>query len=401
MPAFKYFAIDHAGTHVRGRMDAANENDLEQRLRRMGLDLVNSRATVTSPLFNLGQRISRQDLINFCFHLEQISRSGIPLLEGLADLAQSTDNKRFREVLSAAHEDMEGGKLLSEALAQHPRVFDELFVSLIRTGEQTGNMQEVLRDMANNMRWQDALVAKTRLLLLYPSIVLVVVTAVIFFLMLYLVPKLVSFLATMNQALPLQTKLLIGASQVFADYWLLLLGGPLLLLFAASTAVQTNVRARLYWDYLKLNLPLVGPALQQLLMARFANYLALLYRSGITILDALAACEGVVANRYVANGLQRAAQQVSAGESLTESLRNLGLFPPLVIRMMRIGETTGALDEALLNVGYFYRRSVEDWVERALKLLQVGLTGFLAMILAFIIFAVLSPIYDILGKLSY
>ena len=401
MAAFQYFAVDQKGSHVRGRMDATNENDLEQRLRRMGLDLVTSRQKSSAALFSLAKKVSRQDLINFCFHLEQISRSGIPLFEGLADLADSTDNKSFREIISAMHEDMQGGKLLSEAMAQHPAVFDHLFTSLIRTGEQTGNMEEVLRDLATTQRWQDELVGKTKLLLLYPSMVLVVVTGVIFFLMLYLVPKLVSFIATMNQTLPLQTKILIGISNVFSAYWPLLLGLPLLLLFVLVTAVQQNAKARLYWDYFKLNIPLIGPALQQLLMARFANYFALLYRSGITILDALAACEGVVANRYVANGLQRAAQQVSAGESLTESLRNLGLFPPLVIRMMRIGETTGALDEALLNVGHYYRRSVEEWIERALKLLQVGLTLFLASILAFIIYAVLSPIYDILGKLTY
>ena len=401
MAAFQYFAVDQKGSHIRGRMDAVNENDLEQRLRRMGLDLVTSRQKSNAPLFSFAQKISRQDLINFCFHLEQISRSGIPLLEGLADLAESTDNKRFREIISARHEDMQGGKLLSEAMAQHPAVFDHLFTSLIRTGEQTGNMQEVLRDLATTQRWQDELVAKTKLLLMYPSMVLVVVTGVIFFLMLYLVPKLVSFIATMNQTLPLQTKILIGISNIFSSYWPLLLGLPLLLLFVATAMVKNNPKARLFWDYFKLNIPLIGPALQQLLMARFANYFALLYRSGITILDALAACEGVVANRYVANGLQRAAQQISAGDSLTESLRNLGLFPPLVIRMMRIGETTGALEEALLNVGHYYRRSVEDWIERALKLLQVGLTLFLASILAFIIYAVLSPIYDILGKLTY
>ena len=386
---------------MRGRMDATNENDLEQRLRRMGLDLVTSRLKSSTPLFSLAKKVSRQDLINFCFHLEQIARSGIPLLDGLADLAQSTDNKRFREIISAVQEDMGGGKLMSEAMTQHPAAFDPLFTSLIRTGEQTGNMQEVLRDLATTQRWQDELVGKTKLLLLYPSMVLVVVTGVIFFLMLYLVPKLVSFIATMNQTLPLQTKILIAISNIFSAYWPLLLGLPLLVLFALVTTVQKNAKARLYWDYFKLNIPLIGPALQQLLMARFANYFALLYRSGITILDALAACEGVVANRYVANALQRAAQQVSAGDSLTESLRNLGLFPPLVIRMMRIGETTGALDEALLNVGHYYRRSVEDWIERALKLLQVGLTLFLASILAFIIYAVLSPIYDILGKLTY
>jgi len=401
MAAFQYFAVDRTGRHVRGRMDAANENDLEQRLRRMGLDLVTSRVKSPTATLACKKPISRQDLINFCFHLEQISKSGIPLLDGLADLGMSIDNKRFREVIAAMHEDMQGGKLLSEAMARHPAVFDRLFVSLIRTGEQTGNMSEVLRDLAATLNWQDALVNKTKLLLLYPTIVFIVVTAVVFFLMLYLVPKLVTFLTTMQQTLPLQTRLLIWLSEVFANYWALLLGLPITLFVIGVTAVRTNVNARLLWDYAKLNLPLVGPILQQILLARFANYFALLYRSGITILDALTACEGVVANRYVADGLRRAGQQINAGDSLTESLRNLGLFPPLVIRMIRIGETTGALDEALMNVGAFYQRSVENWVERALKLLQVGLTMFLGLILAFIMYAVLSPIYDIFGKLTF
>ena len=401
MAAFRYFAIDRSGRHVRGRMEAANDNDLEQRLRRMGLDLVTSRAKSQSEPFTFKQRISREDLINFCFHLEQISRSGIPLLEGLADLRDSTDNRRFRGIISSMHEDMEGGKLLSQALSQHPAVFDRLFVSLIRTGEQTGNMTEVLRDLAATLKWQDELISKTKLLLFYPILVVLVVVPVVFFLMLYLVPKLVTFLTSMNQALPLQTRILIRISEIFVSYWPLLLGLPILLIIVAVSLVRSNDNARFYWDYWKLNLPLLGPVLQQILLARFANYFALLYRSGITILDALASCEGVVANRYIADGLRRAAQQISAGDSLTDSLRNLGLFPSLVVRMIRIGESTGALDESLQEVNYFYQRSVGYWIERALKLFPAVLTIFLGGILAFIIFSVFFPLYDMLGKISF
>lgn len=401
MAAFQYFAVDRTGRHVRGRMEAANENDLEQRLRRMGLDLVTGRLKSKTEPFSFKQRISREDLINFCFHLEQISRSGIPLLEGLEDLIGSIDNRRFRNIISAMHEDMEGGKLLSQALAQHPAVFDRLFVSLIRTGEQTGNMTEVLHDLAATLKWQDELISKTKLLLFYPVIVVTVVVPVVFFLMLYLVPKLVTFLNSMNQALPLQTRILIRLSEIFVGYWPLLLGLPLALIVIGASVVRTNANARLYWDYLKLNLPLIGPVLQQILLARFASYFALLYRSGITILDALASCEGVVANRYVADGLHRAAQQISAGDSLTDSLRNLGLFPSLVVRMIRIGETTGALDVALLEVNYFYQRSVGYWIERALKLLPAMLTIVLGSILAFIIFSVFFPLYDMLGKITF
>ncbi|MHB1233822.1 MAG: type II secretion system F family protein [Burkholderiales bacterium] len=401
MAAFQYFAVDRTGRHVRGRMEAANENDLEQRLRRMGLDMVTGRLKSKTEPFSFKQRISREDLINFCFHLEQISRSGIPLLEGLEDLIGSIDNRRFRNIISAMHEDMEGGKLLSQALAQHPAVFDRLFFSLIRTGEQTGNMTEVLHDLAATLKWQDELISKTKLLLFYPVLVVTVVVPVVFFLMLYLVPKLVTFLNSMNQALPLQTRILIRLSEIFVGYWPLLLGLPLALIVIGASVVRTNANARLYWDYLKLNLPLIGPVLQQILLARFASYFALLYRSGITILDALASCEGVVANRYVADGLHRAAQQISAGDSLTDSLRNLGLFPSLVVRMIRIGETTGALDVALLEVNYFYQRSVGYWIERALKLLPAMLTIVLGSILAFIIFSVFFPLYDMLGKITF
>jgi type IV pilus assembly protein PilC len=399
MAAFQYFAVDRSGRHIRGRMDAANEADLEQRLKRMGLDLVTSRLRRQSEA-HFSRRVSRQDLINFCFQLEQIAKSGIPLLDGIADLAATLDNPRFREVVSAVHEDMGGGKMLSEALAHHPRVFDQLFVSLVRAGEQTGNLPEVLQNLAGTLKWQDELVGQTKRLLIYPTAVLIVVGVVILFLMLYLVPQLVSFLRTMQQELPLQTRILIGLSDFVGRYWLPLLALPFVAGGAFAFVLRRNAGTRYSWDYLKLNIPVIGPILQKIILARFANFFGLLYRSGITILDAIASCEGIVANRYVADGLRRAAQQISAGDSLTDSFRNTGLFPPLVLRMIRIGETTGALDEALMNVTYFYNRDVRESVERALRLLEPALTVFLGLILALILFAVLSPVYDILGKVK-
>jgi type IV pilus assembly protein PilC len=399
MAAFQYFAVDRTGRHIRGRMDAVNEADLEQRLKRMGLDLVTSRLRRSSESL-FARAVSRQDLINFCFQLEQIAKSGIPLLEGVADLAASLDNPRFREVVSGVHEDMAGGRLLSEALANHPRVFDQLFVSLVRAGEQTGNLAEVLENLAGTLKWQDELIGQTKRLLIYPTAVFIVVGVVILFLMLYLVPQLVTFLRTMQQELPLQTRILIGLSDFVVKYWPILLALPFVAGGVFAAALARNAGTRYFWDYLKLNIPVIGPILQKIILARFANFFALLYRSGITILDALASCEGIVANRYVADGLRRAAQQINAGDSLTESFRNLGLFPPLVLRMMRIGETTGALDDALMNVTYFYNRDVRESVERALKLLEPALTVFLGMILALILFSVLSPVYDILGKVK-
>ena len=169
---------------------------------------------------------------------------------------------------------------------------------------------------------------------------------------------------------------------------------------AGTMAVRTSPRVRYAFDYLLLRLPIVGPILQKILLARFANFFALMYRSGITVLDAMRTSEGIVDNGYVADGLRRAGQQINAGENLSEAFQNLGMFPPLVVRMLRVGEATGALDTALLNITYFYNRDVNESVDKALKLLEPMLTMVLGIILAGILFSVLTPLYDMLGQLE-
>jgi type IV pilus assembly protein PilC len=169
---------------------------------------------------------------------------------------------------------------------------------------------------------------------------------------------------------------------------------------AGTMAVRTSPRVRYAFDYLLLRLPIVGPILQKILLARFANFFALMYRSGITVLDAMRTSEAIVDNGYVADGLRRAGQQINAGENLSEAFQNLGMFPPLVVRMLRVGEATGALDTALLNITYFYNRDVNESVDKALKLLEPMLTMVLGIILAGILFSVLTPLYDMLGQLE-
>lgn len=400
MQTFQYNAVDKNGSPARGKVAAVNEVDLELRLQRMGLDLITARK-VNEPM-QLGRgSITRQDLITFCFHMEQLSRAGIPLLEGLADLRDSLEQPRFREILSAILEDMEGGKTLSQAMNSHPAAFDNVFVSLIKAGEQSGTMTEVFENLATTLKWQDELVAQTKRLLLYPSLVFVVVGGVIVFLMMYLVPQLVSFLKNMGQELPFQTRALIFVSGVFVNYWYLVFGLPLAAMAVLAIVIRQSSRARYWWDYAKLRIPFIGPILQKIILARFANFFALMYQSGITILDALKTSEEIVVNRVIADGLARAGQQISAGDSVAESFENLGMFPPLVVRMLRVGEATGALDTALLNVTYFYNREVKESVEKLLKMLEPALTVILGLVLAVIMFSVLTPIYDILGKMKF
>ncbi len=399
MPAFEYKAVDRAGRSARGKLDAANEVDLELRLKKMGLDLITSRLLRSHTPTLASGAITRQDLITFCFDLEQVSRAGIPILEGLRDLRDGMENPRFREILTSMLEDIEGGKTLSQALAVFPRVFSPVFVSLLRAGELSGTLTEVFENLGGTLKWQDELISQTRRLLVYPALVFVVVLGVLLFLLLYLVPQVTALLKTMGLALPLQTRILIGLSNFTAAYWPILLLLPVVIAIGISVTVRTNPRGRYWLDYAILRLPVTGAILQKIILARFANFFALMYRSGITILDAVKTSEDIVANRVVAEGLQRAGQQINAGESLSEAFRNLGMFPPLVIRMLRVGESTGALDIALMNVTYFYNRDVRDSVDKALKLLEPALTLVLGGMLALILFSVLTPIYDIIGKI--
>jgi type IV pilus assembly protein PilC len=402
MPAFKYKAIDRTGRPARGALEAMNEVDLELRLRRMGLDLITfSEIRKSAGGFRVGSRITRRDLIAFCFDMEQMTRSGIPLLDGLRDLRDSVESPRFREVLTTLIENMEGGSVLSQTMAQHPQVFDKVFVSLIQAGEQAGRLTEVFASLATTLRWQDELAAQAKQLMMYPAVVLVVVVGVMLFMLMYLVPQVVQLLKTMGLVLPPQTRALIFVSEVVVDYWPLVFAAPIVLAVAAVFLLRLSPQAQYWWDYAKLHLPVLGPVLQKIILARFTNFFALMYRSGISVMDAIKTSEDIVANRVIADGLMRAGQQINSGMSLTESFRNLGIFPPLVIRMMRVGEATGALDDSLLNVTYFYNRDVKDAVDKGLAMIGPALTVVLGGMLMMIMWAVLGPVYDILGNLKF
>jgi type IV pilus assembly protein PilC len=298
-------------------------------------------------------------------------------------------------------EDMEGGRMLSQCLATHPTVFDNVFVSLVRAGEQAGQLPQVFQNLAETLKWEDELISQTRRLLMYPALTLVVVVGVLMALLVFLVPQIAMLFKTMGMALPGQTRFLLALSGFVAQYWLLVLGVPVVAAVALIVAVRANSKIAYLWDYAKLRIPIVGPILQKIIMSRFTNVFSLMYRSGITVLDAIKTSEDVVGNRVISDGLNRAGQQVSAGEGLTETFQNLGMFPPLVIRMLRVGENTGALDVALANVTYFYNRDVKDAVDKGLKMLGPVLTMVLGGMIAFVIWAVLGPVYDILGKLKF
>ncbi|HEY8068832.1 MAG TPA: type II secretion system F family protein [Burkholderiales bacterium] len=401
MPLYTYKAIDANGKAVIGRVDAGNVFDLEQRLARMGLDLVTGAQSTQKSRLIGGSGVKRQDLINFCFHLEQLAGAGVPIVEGLIDLRESVENLRFREVVGGLVETIEGGKSLSQALADYPEVFGKVVVSLIRSGEQTGKLPEVLKSLAETLKWEDELAQQTKKILLYPAFVGSIVILVTLFLMIYLVPQMVGFIRNMGQDIPLQTRILIQVSNFFVGYWWAVVAAPFVLWFGIKTAAKTNPAVAYAVDDLKLRIPYVGPILRKIILSRFASSFAMMYRSGITVLDAIRSSEEIVGNRPLENALRAAGQQIAEGKGLSAAFTDVALFPPLVIRMLRIGENTGALDRALLNVSYFYNREVKEGIDRVQAMIEPAMTVLLGAILGWVMLSVLGPIYDTISKMKF
>lgn len=400
MGMFNYRAMDAEGKIVRGNMDAANTPDLELRLKRMELDLLDCSAATQKGTLLKKWPIKRQDLINFCFYMEQLTGAGVPMLEGLADLRDSTDHPRFREIVAGLIESIEGGLQLSQALALHPEVFDQTFVSLIAAGEQSGRITEVFRNLTESLKWQDELAAQTKKLLMYPAFVGTIVLGVTFFLMIYLVPQLTGFIKNMGQELPFHTKALIFVSGIFINYWYVILAVPVLTWFSLAALIRTNPRARYKADEYKLRAWMIGPILRKIILARFATFFAMMYASGITILDCLKLSEQIVANKVIEDGLHRAGQLISEGQGVTAGFENTGMFPPLVLRMLKVGEATGALDAALRNVSYFYSREVKESIEKVQAMIEPIMTVTLGILLGWIMLSVIGPIYDIISKMK-
>lgn len=399
MPLYAYRAMDLAGAIVPGAMDASNSADLELRLKRMDLDLIDFHLSRQKDVAFGRRRVRRRDLINFCFHMEQLAGAGVPLLDGMADLRDTTAHPRFREILTDMIESIEGGQTLSEALGHHDEVFDDSFRSLIRAGESSGRLAEVFGRLTDTLKWQDELAARTRKIATYPAVVAVVVLCVLFFLMIVLVPQLTTFIRNMGGELPLHTRALIATSNFFIHYWYLILAMPVAAWLAVRSWLRSSEAARLRADSWKLRIPLLGDVLHKIILARFATFFGMMYGSGITILECLALSEGIVGNRLVASALRRASALISEGQGVTAAFAQTGVFPPLVLRMLRVGETTGALDSALRNVSYFYDREVRELVERLQALVEPAMTLLLGLLLGWIMLAVLGPIYDTMSQL--
>lgn len=398
---FKYKAIDAQGRVVRGAIDAACVNDLELRLAQRGLDMINFRASNKRLVKLAGTRITRQEIINFTFHLQQLVGAGVSILDALRDLRETITDPRLREVVAEMVTTIEGGRKFSEVLQAFPEIFTTVYCSMIRVGEESGQLARILTDLTEMLRWQDELIAQARRAMLYPAITGVIVLPAVVALLALLVPQLTDLLAITGGEMPWHTEVLLIASDFFVAYWYMVLIAPFALAASIKGLAATSSSCRHMIDSFALRVWVLGPIIYKIKIARFANYFALMYASGITVLDSIALSRKVVGNTVLAAALAEVHGRISDGGRISLSFARSGLFPALVVRMLTIGENTGAMDKALLNVSYFYERQAKEAIDELATLLGPTLVLVIAALLGWIMVAILPPIYTAVISLDF
>lgn len=399
MASYSYKAIREDGKIIKGTIEALNIYELESKLEKTGCEMITAKEKIRSSV-SFKKKITRRDLIDYFVHMEQMFDAGVPLVESLEDFHEGLEPSQLKDVMWSLVGEIQSGKTLSEAMAGEDKVFTNLMVRLVKVGEISGQLATMFGEMKDSLRWQDELITQTKKLMMYPIVVGTVVFGVLCFMMIYLVPQMTGFIIEMGGELPFHTELLINVSNFFVEYWYVVLLMPFVIYFFIKYLINSNKKARLIFDKLILKLPGIGPVIKKIILARFATNFALMYRSGIGVLEGLKITQGVVNNTHVEKEINYIHGLVTEGTPISEAFARTSLFPQLVLRMIRVGEQTGGLDKSLVNVSYFYNRDVKDSIDKVQAMIEPAMTVTLGLILGWVMMSVLGPIYDLIGGLQ-
>ena len=402
MPQYRYTAMNQTGRKVSGQFNANNEQDLYQRLKQINLELISAKEDKGRRrlLGFLGGGIKNRELIQMCMHLQQLSAAGVSLMEGLADVRDATDQRRLRDLLAEVFEDISAGQSLSQAFGRHPRVFGQVFQSLLGAGEESGNLTESFIQLVKHLKWVDDVNGKIKKATRYPLVMMTVMVGLFMFMMVAVVPQVVGFLGSAGQALPFITVALIATSNFVQDYWWAIVGVPVAAVFTLKSLAATSEFFAYQADFYLLRVPLIGELVRKIALSRFAHFFATMFQSGVPILNCLETAQKVVGNRCLSSSLETVRTGVQDGNALSFGLRNTGEFPSLVVRMVKIGEESGNLGETLDNVTDFYDRDVNESVDALVGMIEPMLTMFSGLLMAWVVIAVIGPIYDSLNKMG-
>jgi len=410
LPVFEYSGLTEAGKSVRGIRDAESSKALRTLLRKDGVYLTDARAAEAGAVageqktglareVDVGALfgftgVSAQDLAIATRQLATLIGAGIPLVDALTALVEQVDQPRLKRILGVVKQKVNEGSSLADALKEHPRIFSELYVNMIRAGESSGALDVVLVRLADFTESQAQLRNKIIGAMLYPAIMVVVGIAIVSILFVVVIPKVTKIFEDMNVTLPWTTRILIAVSSFARDYWYTMVIALPALAYGLRRWLKTP-RGRRSWDRAQLRMPVFGELIRMLAISRFAKTLATLLASGVQLLTAMEIVKNIVANTLLAEVIEKARDAIREGESIAAPLKRSGQFPPLVFHMIAIGEKSGQLEEMLQNVAKSYESQVEIRVAALTSLLEPVMIVAMGGGVAFIVFSILMPIMQL------
>ena len=403
MPKFSYRAINQAGRPVRGVVTATNETELFNRLNETGMSLLDCKEMneKASKLANFtAKKVKARDLIQMFVHLEQLQKAGVPLLDALSDIRDTAESTRLRDIMGDVYGEVSSGSSFSVGLSKHPSVFEPIFISLINSGEETGNMTNSFTQVIRHLKWTDAMASKVKKATRYPKILGGVVTLVVWVMMTQVVPDVTGFLKELGQELPPVTLALIATSDFFQNNFIMIVVAMAAAYASLRISRTMSEGVRYRTDYIALHSPMFGNLIRKINLSRFCQTFAVLFTSGLEILKCLEAAKQTVTNSVLNEALERVKTNVQEGSPLSVALNTSGEFPSLVVRMVKIGEESGNLTGVLEQVSEFYNQDVNDAVDGMITMIEPAMTVILGGIILWIAAAVFGPIYGSLGKMG-
>jgi general secretion pathway protein F len=415
MPMYAYKGISPNGKAVAGTRDAESPKVLRQLLRKDGVHITsfdlskggkaakeqNAKKSGLSRDVDLGGLlggVKKSEVAAFTRQLATLLRSGIPLAESLGALVDQTTNQRFKAQLAAVRTAVNEGTAFADALGKHPKVFDELFVSMVRAGELAGNLDEVLNRLADFLETTQKLKSKVQGAMIYPAIMVLIGTAIIAILMIKVIPEITKTFTQQGKALPINTRFLVGLSGFIGRNWLLLAGLIAVFIFI-FIKWKGAASGKPIWHRFVLRLPAIGPLVRTINVSRFARTLGTMLQSGVPMLRSLDAAKATMTNVLLQAAVEEAKRAVTEGESLAQTLKKSGQFPPTMIHMTAVGEKAGQLEQMLGRVADAYEAEIETKLARFIALLEPLMLLGMGLVVAFIVISILQPIMD-LGSLG-
>ncbi|MDJ0738681.1 MAG: type II secretion system F family protein [Gammaproteobacteria bacterium] len=401
MANFSYTARDAQGAAIHGELEGASERLVAEQLLRTGMTPVTIRPAVAAAsgerkrAWRLARhKVSLEEIVMLARQLRTLTRAGVPILRGLQGLAETTDNALLGDTLRDVHRQLQGGRELHAALAQHPRVFTPLFIALVRVGENTGKLDEAFGHLADYLEVEKQTRERIASAVRYPIVVLFAIVVALTIMNIWVIPTFASAFARFDAELPLMTRLLMGSSAFFMQYWPWMLATLLLGGFAFRRWTR-SVNGEVAWSGFLLRAPLFGGIVRKAVLGRFAQSMALTIRSGVPLIHALTVVAGVVDNAYVSEKVRSMRSGIEKGDSVSRTAAATGLFTPLVLQMLAVGEETGALDQLLEETASHYQAEVEFELKRLGDAIEPILITVIGILVAVLALGVFLPLWDL------